>query len=36
MGYEVVRVDKNRNGGGVAIYLKNNISYNVRDNIIPD
>ena len=35
-GYEIVRVDRNRNGGGVAIYIKNNISYNLRENIIPD
>ena len=35
-GYEIIRVDRNRNGGGIAIYLKSNISYNVRDNIIPD
>ena len=24
-GYEIVRKDRNRNGGGVAIYLRNNI-----------
>ena len=35
-GYEIVRLDRNRNGGGVAIYLKNNISFKLRNNIIPD
>ena len=35
-GYEIIRVDRNRNDGGVAIYLKNSISYNVRDDVVPD
>ena len=26
-GYAIIRKDRNRNGGGIALYIKNNISY---------
>ncbi len=35
-GYELVRRDRNRNGGGVAIYLRNNIPYIERSALISD
>ena len=42
-GYEVKRSDRNRHGGGVACYVRNDISFNVRsdfsdeiDNIVFD
>jgi exonuclease III len=35
-GYEIVRRDRNRNGGGVAIYLCNNIPYIERSDLIPE
>ena len=35
-GYEIVRRDRNRNGGGVAIYLRNNIPYVERSDLIPE
>lgn len=28
--YELVRKDRNRNGGGVCVYIKNHINYKVR------
>jgi exonuclease III len=35
-GYEIVRRDRNRNGGGVAIYSRNNIPYVERSELIPE
>ena len=35
-GYEIVRRDRNRYGGGVAIYLRSNIPYTVRENLMPE
>ena len=32
-GYDVVRKDRNRHGGGVVIYIRNSINYTVRDNL---
>ena len=32
-GYEVIRKDRNRNGGGVAIYIRNCISYKLRPDL---
>ena len=29
-GYEVIRSDRNRHGGGVACYVRNDISFNIR------
>ena len=34
-GFDIVRKDRNRNGGGVAIYLRNTIPHTVRDDLIP-
>ena len=27
--YSIVRLDRNRHGGGVAMYIRNSVSYNV-------
>ena len=32
-GYDIVRKDRNRHGGGVAIYLRNSLNYTVRDDL---
>ena len=29
-GYEVIRSDRNRHGGGLACYVRNDISFNIR------
>lgn len=34
-GYDLIRKDRSRTGGGVCIYLRNNINYQIRDDIIP-
>ena len=31
-GYELIRSDWNRHGGGVACYIRNDVSFNVRGN----
>jgi len=33
-GYDVVRKDRNRNGGGVALYIRNVIDYKIRDDLM--
>ena len=33
-GYEIVRKDRSKNGGGVCIYLCNSISFKVRSDLI--
>ena len=35
-GYDIVRRDRDRNGGGVAIYIRNIISYKNHIEFIPD
>ena len=35
-GYDIVRLDRNRNGGGVAIFIRENISYIVRQDLVID
>ena len=35
-GYEIIRQDRNRNGGDVAIYLRNNISYVERSDLVSE
>ena len=35
-GYDIVRRDRNRNGGGVAIYIRNNIPFTIRKDLMPD
>lgn len=32
-GYTVVRRDRNRHGGGVCIYIRNTLSFNIRDDL---
>lgn len=34
--YNIIRKDRNRSGGGVAIYIRNTINYEWRPQIIPD
>ena len=34
-GYDVLRKDRDRNGGGVCIYLRNSINYQTRHDLIP-
>jgi hypothetical protein len=34
--YAVIRKDRNRNGGGVAFFIKNTLSYSERNDLIPD
>ena len=35
-GYDIVRLDRNRNGGGVAIFIRENISYFIRQDLVID
>jgi exonuclease III len=35
-GYDIVRRDRNRNGGGVGIYIRNNIPFTIRKYLMPD
>ena len=32
-GYDILRKDRNRNGGGVLAYIKNDLAYNVREDL---
>ena len=32
-GYDIVRLDRNRNGGGVAMYIRKNIPYIIRQDL---
>ena len=34
-GYEVIRKDRSRNGGGVCIYIRSSINYKIRSDLIP-
>ena len=34
-GYEVIRKDKNRNGGGVCLYVRSTINYKLRRSLVP-
>ena len=34
-GYDIVRKDRSRNGGGVCIYLRSSINYKIRQDLIP-
>ena len=34
--FSLVRKDRNRNGGGVALYIKNSLAFNVRSDLMPD
>ena len=35
-GYDIVRKDRNRRGGGVAAYIRSNLKYNIRTDIMSD
>ena len=35
-GYEIVRKDRNRHGGGLAIYIRNSINYIIRDDLFEE
>ena len=35
-GYDLVRKDRKRTGGGVAMYIRNSISYKIGEDIMPD
>ena len=35
-GYDLVRKDRKRTGGGVGMYIRNSISYKVREDIMPE
>lgn len=35
-GYDIVRRDRNKYGGGVCIYVKNNLNFKVRQDLMPD
>jgi exonuclease III len=35
-GYDIVRRDRNKNGRGVAIYIRNNIPFAIRKDLMPD
>ncbi|CAB4006694.1 RNA-directed DNA polymerase from transposon BS, partial [Paramuricea clavata] len=34
-GYDIVRRDRNRSGGGVAMYIRSNIPYTIRKDLFP-
>ena len=35
-GYTIIRKDRTKNGGGIAFYIKNTLSYSDRNDLIPD
>ena len=35
-GYDIVRNDRSRRGGGVCIYLRSTINYKIRSDLVPD
>ena len=35
-GYDIVRKDRNRHGGGVAIYIRTSINFIIRDDLTDD
>ena len=32
-GYDIIRKDRNHNGGGIAIYIRNSITYKLRPDL---
>ena len=34
-GYNIVRCDRNRIGGGVAMYIRSHIPYTIREDLLP-
>ena len=35
-GYDIVRKDRSRTGGGVCIYLRSTINFKIRNDLVPD
>ncbi len=35
-GYDLIRKDRNRHGGGVAMFIRNTINYKIRSDIMPE
>ena len=35
-GYNLIRNDRNRNGGGVACYVRDDINFNIRDELVDE
>jgi hypothetical protein len=35
-GYDLIRKDRNRNGGGVSLYVRNTIPYSDRNDLLPN
>ena len=35
-GYDLIRADRNRNGGGVCMYARCNINYQKRPDLVPN
>ena len=35
-GYDIIRNDRNRLGGGVALYITNKLRYHLRDDLLVD
>ena len=35
-GYDIVRRDRNRNGGGVAMFIRSTISFINRNDLVPE
>ncbi len=35
-GYNIIRNDRNRNGGGVIMYLGQSLSFTERNDLVPD
>ena len=35
-GYDIVRLDRNRNGGEVVVFIRGNISYIIRQDLVID
>ena len=35
-GYDIVRKDRSRRGGGVCIYLRTSINYKIRNELVPE
>ena len=36
IGYDLIRNDRNRYGGGVVLYIRDNIPFSVRNDLIPN
>ena len=35
-GYDIIRKDRSRRGGGVCVYLRSSINYKTRNDLVPD